>query len=252
MNPRDIATFEQEHGLNFPDKQLLKNAFVHSSYVNEMSDGALDDNERLEFLGDSILGYVVSEILYRLYPQAREGDLTTMRAALVRREALAHYACQLHMGEYLYLGHGEEDSGGRKRAATLCATFEAVVGAIYLEMGVDAVRKFVAPLIEADLERVALKALHKDPKSRLQEWSQSTYGILPRYKQVDQSGPDHAKTFVFQVSVNDLRYGVGQGVSKQEASQAAAAMALAQLGLHAPEYVPNPELEARFPADSSG
>lgn len=250
MSLRDIATFEQEHGLNFPDKQLLKNAFVHSSYVNEMTDGVLDDNERLEFLGDSILGYVVSEMLYSLYPKAREGDLTAMRAALVRGEALARFARQLDMGDYLYLGRGEEESGGRKRTATLCATFEAVVGAIYLGLGVDAVRKFVMPIVETDLERVALKALHKDPKSRLQEWSQSTYGILPKYKLVDQSGPDHAKTFVFQVSINDLRYGVGQGVSKQEASQAAAAMALDRLGLHAPEYLPNAELEVRFPSDS--
>ncbi len=252
MTLRNIDAFEQEHRLNFADKQLLKNAFVHSSYVNERADETLDDNERLEFLGDSILGYVVSELLYNRYPKSREGDLTAMRAALVQRVALARFARQLHLGDYLFLGHGEEESGGRKRSATLCATFEAVVGAIYLGLGVEAVRSFVMPLVEADLDRVALKALHKDPKSRLQEWTQSTYGILPRYKQVDQTGPDHAKTFVFQVSMNDLRYGVGQGVSKQEASQAAAAMALERLEMHAPEYVPNPELEALFPSDQIG
>ena len=249
MTPRDLTDFEQEHNLHFSDKQLLKTAFVHSSYVNEMGDEGLEDNERLEFLGDSILGSVVSKVLFRRFPDAREGDLTAMRASLVKREALSRFARQLHLGDYLLLGHGEEESGGRKRSATLCATFEAVVGAIYLEFGVESVRSFVMPLIEADLERMASKVLHKDPKSRLQEWSQSMYGVLPRYKQVDHAGPDHAKIFMFQVTINDVRYGVGQGVSKQEASQAAAAMALHRIGMHAPEYVPNPELEERFPSE---
>ena len=187
MTPRDLTDFEQEHNLHFSDKQLLKTAFVHSSYVNEMGDEGLEDNERLEFLGDSILGSVVSKVLFRRFPDAREGDLTAMRASLVKREALSRFARQLHLGDYLFLGHGEEESGGRKRSATLCATFEAVVGAIYLEFGVESVRSFVMPLIEADLERMASKVLHKDPKSRLQEWSQSMYGVLPRYKQVDNA-----------------------------------------------------------------
>src|SRR5690554_559962 len=130
---RAPSFFEQEHGLYFNDKQLLKTAFVHSSYVNELNGDEQDDNERLEFLGDSILGFVVSEILYLRYPTAREGELTSMRASLVRREALARFARRLKLGEHLFLGHGEEDSGGRKRAATLCATFEAVIGAIYLD-----------------------------------------------------------------------------------------------------------------------
>jgi ribonuclease III len=249
MITRDSSDFEQEHGLNFRDKQLLKTAFVHSSYVNELGDDSQDDNERLEFLGDSILGFVVSELLYRRYPHAREGELTAMRAALVRREALARFARRLRLGDYLYLGHGEEESGGRKRAATLCATFEAVVGAIYLDQGIEAVRGFVLPIVEADIERETLEALHKDPKSRLQEWSQSHFGVLPKYRQVDHSGPDHAKTFMFQVTIRDHRYGVGQGASKQEASQAAAAMALYHLDQLAPEYLPNAELESRFPPE---
>lgn len=249
MAARDPSVFAQEHGLNFNNPQLLKTAFVHSSFVNELGDSTQEDNERLEFLGDSILGFVVSEWLFGRYPDAREGALTAMRAALVRREALARFARRLELGEFLFLGHGEEESGGRKRAATLCATFEAVVGAIYLDLGIGAVRDFVLPIVQTDLDREMMAALHKDPKSRLQEWSQSTYGILPKYKQVDHHGPDHAKIFMFQVSVRDRRCGVGEGASKQDASQAAAAMALHRMGLPSPEYIPNPPLEERFPPD---
>lgn len=244
--PEELTTFEQSHDLQFHDRELLRMAFVHSSYVNETDDEVLEDNERLEFLGDSVLGYVVSELLYQRFPEYSEGELTAMRASLVRRESLARYARQLRLGDYLFLGHGEEDSGGRTRAATLCATFEAVVGAIFLDQGVDAVRRFVLPLVEADLGNTAHAALHKDAKSRLQEWSQSMMGGLPRYKVAEQNGPDHAKTFVIQVSIGDTLYGVGRGSSKQEASQMAAAMALARLGQNAPEYVPDEDLAVRY------
>jgi ribonuclease III len=249
MTTRDPAAFEEEHGLNFSNKLLLKTAFVHSSYVNELADGVVEDNERLEFLGDSIIGFVVSEWLFGRYPTAREGELTAMRASLVRREALARFARRLNLGDFLFLGHGEEESGGRKRSATLCATFEAVVGAIYLDRGLEAVRNFLLPIVQTDLNRDMLETLHKDPKSRLQEWSQGTFGILPRYRQVDHAGPDHAKIFMFQVTIRDRRYGVGEGASKQDASLAAAAMALHYLGQPAPEYVSNPQLEERFPLD---
>jgi len=148
MSTRDPSTFENEHGLNFGNKELLKTAFVHSSFVNELEEGDQEDNERLEFLGDSILGFVVSEWLFGRYPTAREGDLTAMRAALVRREALARFAKKLNLGDFLFLGHGEEESGGRKRSATLCATFEAVIGAIFLDKGMDTVRGFLLPIVQ--------------------------------------------------------------------------------------------------------
>ncbi len=249
MKTRDPADFEAENNLVFRNKALLKTAFVHSSYVNEQAGTEQEDNERLEFLGDSILGAVVSEWLFNNFPGAREGELTAMRAALVKRDALARFARRLNLGDFLYLGHGEEESGGRKRAATLSATFEAVIGAIYLDRGLDTVRNFLLPIIQAEQNRQSLESLHKDPKSRLQEWSQSTLGVLPRYRVVDQQGPDHAKVFMFQVTIHDRRYGVGAGPSKQEASLAAAAMALHNLGLPAPEYEPNRELEERFPAE---
>ena len=246
---RDPAEFEAENQLEFANQALLKTAFVHSSFVNEQTDAEQEDNERLEFLGDSILGAVVSEWLFNRFPLAREGELTAMRAALVKRDALARFARRLNLGDFLYLGHGEEDSGGRKRAATLCATFEAVIGALYLDAGLEKVRSFLLPIIQAEQNRQAVESLHKDPKSRLQEWSQSNLGVLPRYKVVDDRGPDHAKIFMFQVTIKDRRYGVGEGPSKQEASLAAAAMALHYLGLPAPEYEPNGELEARFPVE---
>ena len=186
--------FEKENDLDFADKELLRTAFVHSSYLNEaMEDEAQDDNERLEFLGDAILSFVVSQMLFIRFPEMREGDLTSARASLVRRETLAHLAFRLQLGDYLLLGRGEEESGGRERLATLCATFEAVVGAIYLDRGLDAVRAFVLPLMEGVLGTVERQLAGKDPKSRLQEWAQGEYGAAPRYKVLTSRGPDHAK-----------------------------------------------------------
>lgn len=245
----DLQVFQQQHGLTFRNPALLQTAFTHSSYVNESDESDISDNERLEFLGDSILGYVVSELLYARFPNLSEGELTSVRASLVRRDTLARFARQLRLGDYLLLGHGEDESGGRKRAATLCATFEAVIGAIYLDQGIDAVRRLVVPLVEADLARIQPHALGKDPKSRFQEWSQSELGHAPRYRVVADEGPDHAKIFTIQVMVGDRRYGVGRGRSKQEASQAAAAMALHYLGLGAAEYQPDPDLEEQWPVE---
>lgn len=244
-----LREFQQRHGLAFRDPQLLLTAFTHSSYVNESDATDISDNERLEFLGDSVLGFVVSELLYVRFPELSEGQLTSVRASLVRRETLARFAKQLHLGDYLLLGHGEDESGGRKRAATLCATFEAVIGAIYLDLGTEAVRRFVLPLVQGDLDRVQPQTLGKDPKSRFQEWSQSRMGLAPRYKVVADEGPDHAKVFTTQVIVGDRRYGVGRGRSKQEASQAAAAMALHHLGMGATEYQPDPEVEQAWLLD---
>ncbi len=243
----EFSIFEAAHGLEFRDKTLLRTAFVHSSYVNEADEDDLTDNERLEFLGDSVLGFVVSEMLYERYPQASEGQLTSVRAALVRGETLARFAQQLDLGAYLLLGRGEEDSGGRRRMTTLSATFEAVVGALYLDQGTASVRRFVLPLVQADLDEVQRHALTKDPKSRLQEWSQSQLGAPPKYRVVAQDGPDHAKVFTTVVTVGERTLGAGRGRSKQEASQAAAAMALARCGLPSPEYLPDDELNQLVP-----
>jgi ribonuclease III len=244
---RPLAEFETSLGFAFADSLLLQRAFVHRSYLNEAGDDFdIPDNERLEFLGDSVLGFVAAELLFRRYPKRLEGELTNLRAALVRRETLARFAEELALGDYLLLGHGEEESGGRTRPATLCATFEAVIGAIYLDGGLGRVREFLEGRLTAEVERVAPSALAKDPKSRLQEWIQSELGVTPRYKTVLTEGPDHARFFTVQVSADKTPYGVGRGRSKQEAAQSAAAMALHHFDQPTPEHIPNPELEVTF------
>ncbi|MEZ4673226.1 MAG: ribonuclease III [Caldilineaceae bacterium] len=206
----------------------------------------LADNERLEFLGDAVLEFIVSEDLYTTFPDYQEGPLTNLRAALMRRETLSKLAIQMSLGDYLWLGNGEEESAGRERPATLCAVFEALIGALLFDQGVAAVRRFIMPMMRTELEQIAQIALGKDAKSRLQEYGQREFNTTPRYREVDSSGPDHDRTFVMTANITGKVYGVGQGRSKGEATQAAAAMALYRMAQHAPEYVPNPELEASF------
>lgn len=247
-DPERYARFDAQHGLTFRDPLLLRQAFVHRSYFNEHSpsDATLADNERLEFLGDSVLGFIVSDLLYLRYPLAREGELTHLRTLLVRRETLAQLAIALDMGSLLLLGVGEEESGGRERLATLCACFEALIGAIFLDQGLDKVKEFLLPRVTAILDAIHADVMPKDPKSRLQEWAQRTFAATPRYKVVEHFGPDHAKTFVTVVTLKGQNLGVGVGNSKQDASQAAAASALHRGGQLAPEYSSNPDLEERF------
>ncbi|MEZ4663432.1 MAG: ribonuclease III [Caldilineaceae bacterium] len=248
MYPKEIAEFEKTLPEPFVDKTLLQHAFIHRSYLNEVEEpNGLEDNERLEFLGDSVLGFVVSQLLFDRFRDYHEGDLTNLRSALVRQRMLSALATSLHMGDYLHLGKGEEESGGRTRPATLCATFEAVVGAIYMDRGIEAVNDFLLPIIERELAIVHGAAMAKDAKSRLQEWSQSELNARPHYKLLLADGPDHDKVFTMQTTISGVAYGVGRGRSKQSATQSAAAMALHRLGLHAPEYQPNPELEAEWP-----
>jgi len=248
----EIEKLQSTLSVKFHDMVLLQRAFIHRSYLNEVTEATdLADNERLEFLGDSVLGFVVSEALFARYPQFQEGALTNLRAALVKRETLSRLADQLRLGDFLWLGNGEEDSGGRTRQATLCAVFEALVGALYLDQGVQAVRDFLLPIVNAELYMIEATALDKDAKSRLQEWVQRELKTTPRYKEVESHGPDHDRIFVMQVTIKGKIYGVGRGRNKAEATQAAAAMALLRLDLPAPEYVPHPELEERFPIEDA-
>ena len=233
MTHRPISEFEIETGIAFHSQKLLLEAFIHSSFANEASPemGVRSDNERLEFLGDAVIEFVVSKFLFDRYPDLTEGELTRLRSALVRRETLSRIAASRKLGDFLILGKGEEESGGRYRSATLCATYEAVAGAIYLDQGLAAVEAFVMPDLSAELKSVRGKALGKDSKSRLQEWTQREFGVAPRYNVVESDGPDHAKTFVIEALVMGLRVGVGKGTSKQEASQEAASQALVAVGL---------------------
>ncbi|MDE0142105.1 MAG: ribonuclease III [Caldilineaceae bacterium] len=226
-----LNELEEAVGVRFNDRALLQRAFVHRSYLHEAEDDSqLQDNQRLEFLGDAVLSFVVSELLFRRYPERREGELTNLRSALVKRETLSRFARELGLGDSLLLGRGEEESGGRGRHTTLCDTYEAFIGAFYLDQGLSALRQFLEPRLIEEIGRVAQHALTKDPKSRLQEWVQAAMGQTPRYRTVHTEGPDHARLFTRQVTIGKQPYGVGQGQSKQEAEQAAAAMALFRLG----------------------
>ncbi|RME77074.1 MAG: ribonuclease III [Chloroflexi bacterium] len=215
--------------VTFSDKALLQRALTHTSYLNENPDYPLEDNERLEFLGDAVLDFVTAEYLYHHFPEMPEGRLTNLRSALVRTERLAQFARQLGLGECLFLGRGEEESGGRRRPAILCDAFEAVVGAMYLDQGVETVKQFIYPLIEPTLQKILEEEAEKDAKSRLQELAQSIYRLTPTYRTVREEGPDHAKIFTVEVLIGKTVYGQGQGYNKQSAAQAAAETALQKL-----------------------
>ena len=221
---------ELENNLNvqFNDYSLLARALTHRSFLNEHPDEALEDNERLEFLGDAVLDFIVGAYLYHRFPEMDEGELTSLRAALVRAKTLAAFARQLEIGRFLQLGFGEAENGGRERTPLLCASFEAVIGAIYLDQGLPAVKVLVEELISPALAEIMAESLHKDAKSEFQVWAQAKYNITPRYEVIGTSGPDHAKQFTVQVLLEEAAWGEGTGRSKQVAAQAAAKVAMAK------------------------
>jgi ribonuclease-3 len=228
--PESAADLAKRLGLQFTNLHLLVRALTHRSYVNE-NPNALEDNERLEFLGDAVLDFIVGAWVYNHYPEMPEGDLTRMRSALVRTNTLAKFARQLNLGPALRLGRGELSSGGRQRDNLLCATFEAVIGAMYLDAGIPKVEVFVEPLLTEASQKVIGHVEHYDPKSTLQEWAQANKLGTPRYVTISASGPDHARVFTVQVEIDGKVYGQGEGPSKQAAAQEAAHAALESLGL---------------------
>jgi ribonuclease-3 len=216
----------------FNNQELLKRALTHTSYANEhMTNGGamMDDNERLEFLGDAILDFVAAKWLYHQFPELDEGRLTSLRAALVRASTLAQFAESIQLSDYLLLGKGEAESGGRHRANILSDAFEALMGALYLDQGFDAVCNYFEQMIERVAPVVLNENLDRDPKSQLQEWSQARLSITPHYRLVNAEGPDHAKTFTVEVWLGDIVAAVGTGSSKQVAEQSAARTALNSL-----------------------
>lgn len=221
-----LASMQRQLGLQFKEPRLLREALTHTSYVNENPADTTADNERLEFLGDAVLDLLVAEELYRRYPQAREGDLTAMRAALVRTDTLARVSHRIDLPNHLLLGRGEEMSGGRSRPANLCATLEAVIGATYLDQGLAISRRVVSDLLEDALQTMGKAENTRDPKSLLQERIQGDLHCTPMYRTVSESGPDHAKEFVVEVIVGERALGIGHGPNKQAAEQAAARDAL--------------------------
>ncbi|WP_203362277.1 ribonuclease III [Bacillus sp. REN10] len=219
---------QQKLGIQFHDERLLKQAFTHSSYVNEHRKKPYEDNERLEFLGDAVLELTVSQFLFKKYSLLSEGDLTKLRAAIVCEPSLVTFANELQFGEVVLLGKGEEMTGGRMRPALLADVFEAFVGALYLDQGMETVISFLEDVVFPKINSGAFSHM-MDYKSQLQELVQrQTKGQL-EYRILDEKGPAHSKEFVAQVSLNDEVLGSGQGKSKKEAEQYAAQMALAAL-----------------------
>lgn len=223
-----MRSLEERIGYRFRDPGLLENALTHSSYANEHRDQGMPSNERLEFLGDSILGLIVADHLYRSRPDLPEGDLTRIRAALVCEGSLVEVARSLDLGSYLRLGRGEEAGGGRRRPSIQADAVEAILAAVYLDGGIGQVRKLVHSLIlEQEREKTAAG---RDYKTALQELVQRESGQVLAYHLLDERGPDHAKIFSMEVRLNGASIGRGEGKSKKEAEQAAAKAAVGKLG----------------------
>ena len=233
MQRTDICALEKAIGYTFKNKELLFEALTHSSYAHELRARKADAvcNERLEFLGDSVLSLVTSEYLFTKYASLPEGDLTHMRAALVQSQALASYARKIGLGDYLYLGHGEEKN--RNRQSILEDAFEALLAAMFLdagENGLDKVREFLIPIIKNQIDN-GESMLYSDAKTELQQLTQVSDGMTPTYTVVKESGPDHAKEFEVEVRLNSNLIGRGVGKSKREAEQNAAREALKLFGI---------------------
>lgn len=228
----DVHDFQDVIGVYFNHPDLLKQALTHRSYINEHAADDLKDNERFEFLGDAILDYITADMLFQRFPEMSEGVLTRLRSALVKTDSLAQLAVACRIGEALLIGKGEEISGGRERANNLCGAFEAVVGAIYLDQGLEVAKAFVIPLLTELQKEVMDDAIRKDARSQLQEWSQAHYDLTPGYHVISAIGPDHKKEFQVEVLIGTKIIATGSGRTKQSASQSAAraAMALVQAG----------------------
>jgi ribonuclease III len=218
-----------ELNLEFSDFNLLDRALTHRSFQNESLNSELGDNETLEFLGDAVVGLIVAEMLFSIYPDYQEGEMAALKAQAVSEQSLFPMAQELNLGRYLNMGKGEENSGGRERTSILANTMESFLGAIYLDAGLDAVRRFARPLFENRFEDLLSRSAVKDPKTRLQELIQGKYKSVPLYEVVKENGPDHDKVFISQVSINGQVYGTAEGKSKKESEIAAAAVALEKL-----------------------
>jgi len=220
---KDFSKLESQLGVNFNNKDLLKQAVVHRSYLNEHSDFGLHHNERLEFLGDATLEIIVTRYLFDDFPETPEGDLTNWRASLVNFKMLATVAQELGIEKFLYLSKGEtKDKNSKARQYILANAMEALIGAIYLDQGMGAAKKFIKKVILSKLDHILKNKLYLDAKSKFQEKAQKIYGITPHYKVLSESGPDHDKKFEIGLYLGEELVASGQGSSKQEAQMQAA------------------------------
>jgi len=223
---KDFSKLEEKLNLKFKNKDLLIQAFCHRSYLNENPDFYLNHNERLEFLGDAILELIVTEYLYQKYPEKSEGELTNWRAALVNAKQLGSLAKSLGLNDFLLLSHGEAKELGKARQYILANTFEALAGAIYLDLGYKACQSLIEKNLIKRLPEIIKKGLFRDAKSCFQEEAQERVGVTPNYKVLEQWGPDHARHFIVGIFLDDELVAKGEGFSKQEAEEEAAKNAL--------------------------
>lgn len=226
----DISQLEARIGASFQNKDLLQQAFVHRSYLNENPNFRLSNNERLEYLGDAVLELIISEELYKRFPDKPEGDLTSFRAALVNSRMLAEISAELDFNDSLMLSRGEAKDVGRARQFILANTFEAVIGAIYLDQGYAAAAQFIQKALFSKIDEVVTKKLYRDPKSLFQEIAQEQHGITPTYEVIKEWGPDHNKHFIVGIYLDKELVAEGEGPSKQAAQEEAARMALKARG----------------------
>lgn len=225
----DLKKIENILGVPLTDVELYKTAFTHRSYLNEHEEYNNPSNERLEFLGDAVLQLLSSDYLYLKYPNSPEGELTNFRSSIVCTSSLAEDAKRLGYGDFLLLSNGEEATGGRDREYILANTFEAVLGALFMDKGIKVCREFVKKELFYKVDNIVDNKLYKDAKSRFQEKAQEITGLTPNYEVLDSWGPDHEKTFKIGVYLGEEQYGEGEGRSKQKAEQKAAENALEKL-----------------------
>lgn len=218
----DLSQLEEKISVVFQNKELLRQALTHRSYLNENPSLKLEHNERLEFLGDAVIELVVTEVLFQRYPEKPEGEMTSFRAALVNAKMLSEVASNIGLNEFLLLSRGEAKDVGRARQYILANAFEAIVGAMYLDQGYEACKKFLESSVLIHLEKVVAERLYKDPKSLFQEEAQERVGITPAYEVLKEWGPDHDRHFVVGVFVGKELVAEGEGPSKQAAQEVAA------------------------------
>jgi ribonuclease-3 len=224
-----LTTLQKTLKIKFKNKALLEQALIHSSYVNENPGLAAGDNERLEFLGDAVLGVIIAEELYRRFPQFSEGEMTRVRSSLVSQDALSRLAKSIKLGDFLYLGKGEEAGGGRSKPANLSGALEALTAAIFLDRGMAVTRKFVLKLMSRRMSKTLSQGIEADYKSKLQEIMQSQRQLKPKYRVIEAVGPAHERRFTVEVGVGDSVMGRGSGKSKKAAETEAARAALEKL-----------------------
>jgi ribonuclease III len=225
----NIIALQSTLGITFKYEALLKQALTHTSYINENPESTIKDNQRMEFLGDSLLNFIVAEKLYNDLPDLPEGNLTEIRVSLVRQEKLAEKAMALNLGEYMILGKGEGLSGGRNKRNNLADTFEALIAAIFLDQGADAARSFVLKHLKNDIQAVKAGKVQPNYKALLQELTQAEFKLLPEYKVVNSTGPDHDRSFSVSVSLGSVALAAGSGKSKKLAEIEAARVAFTRL-----------------------